>query len=226
MDRDQKEKIISYLSGFINEQRQILLGDVLAHRTRHITVVLENIYQPQNASAVIRTCECLGIQELHVIENDHEYQLNPAVVQGASKWIELNRYNEYSNNTETCIERLKERDYRIVAMTLSEHAVPLSELEVDEKLALCFGSEEPGLSDDIHELSDLQVKIPMHGFTQSYNLSVSAGISLYTLRRKLDQSAVAWQLDEDERDQLYIQWLAQSTPSGEALLKKIIKDDQ
>lgn len=226
MNPEQKEKIIHYLTGFINEQRQKLLQDVLASRTRHITVVLEDIFQPQNASAVIRTCECLGIQEIHIIENDNEYRLNPAVLQGASKWLEINRYNEPGNNSEACIEHLKERDYRIVAMTLSEHAMPLEELEVDEKMALCFGSEEPGLSDDIHELSDLQVKIPMYGFTQSFNLSVSAGISLYTLRRMLDDSDIDWQLDEDEREHLYIEWLARSTPSGEALLNRIMQDSE
>ncbi len=225
MNQQDKEKIIEYLSGFINDDRQQLLKQVLAQRTRHLTVVLEDIYQSQNASAVVRTCECLGLQEMHVIENDHEYELNPMVVQGASKWLEIYKYNSGSNNSEACIEKLKERDYTIVAMTLSEHALPLEEMEIDNKLALCFGSEEPGLSDDIHELSDTQVRIPMHGFTQSFNLSVSAGISLFYLRNKLNTSTVNWQLDIDEQEQLYIEWLAQSTPSGQALLKKILQDD-
>ncbi|MDX1518513.1 MAG: RNA methyltransferase [Gammaproteobacteria bacterium] len=224
MEPEKKEKIVDYLSGFINEQRQALLKEVLAQRTRHLTVVLEDIYQSQNASAVLRTCECLGIQECHVIENDHEYQLNPAVVQGAAKWIELYRYNEQANNSETCLEKLKDRGYNIVAMTLSEHAIPLSELEVNSKLALCFGSEEPGLSDEIYELSDLKVRIPMHGFTQSFNLSVSAGITLYLLRQKLVASDIPWQLDDAEKESLYIEWLAQSTPSGEALLNKILRE--
>ncbi len=223
---EHKHKIIDYLSGFINEQRQALLQSVLSRRTRYLTVVLEDIYQPQNASAVMRTCECLGIQELHVIENANEYQLNPAVLQGASKWIELERYSGQVNNSEACLDKLRQRGYRIVAMTLGEHAVPVEELEIDQKLALCFGSEEPGLSDDIHELADLHVKIPMHGFTQSFNLSVSAGICLYILRQKLDASGIDWQLEEEERDRLYIEWLAQSTPSGEALLRKIMRDDQ
>lgn len=226
MEQDKKEKIIDYLTGFINEERQNMLKGVLSQRTRHLTVVLEDIYQSQNASAVIRSCECLGLQEIHIIENDNEYQLNPAVVQGASKWIEIYRYNNQKSNSEVCLEKLRDRGYRIIAMTLSDHAVPLEELEIDEKLALCFGSEEPGLSDDIHELSDLHVKIPMHGFTQSFNLSVSAGISLYYLRHKLERSEVTWQLDADEQERLFIEWLAQSTPSGEALLKKILQEEE
>ncbi|MCG8325958.1 MAG: RNA methyltransferase [Thiotrichales bacterium] len=224
MTPEQKEKITQYLSGFINDQRQALLKQILSQRTRHLTVVLEDIYQSQNASAVIRSCECLGIQEIHVIENQHEYSLNPAVVQGASKWIELNRYYEHKNNSEVCIEKLKNRGYRICAMTLGEHAMPLEELDIDTRLALCFGSEEPGLSDDIHELADLHVRIPMRGFTQSFNLSVSAGISLHHLRTRLEASDLDWQLDADEQDEIYIQWLAQSTPSGEALLKKILQE--
>lgn len=224
MNQEKQEKIIQYLSGFINDERQALLKQILSERTRHLTIVLEDIYQSQNASAVVRSCECLGIQEMHVIENENQYDVNPMVVQGASKWIEINKYNEHKNNSEVCLEKLKDRGYTIAAMTLSEHAVPLNEIDVENKLALCFGSEEPGLSDDIHELSDLHVKIPMHGFTQSFNISVSAGISLYYLRQKLMESDIDWQLDQEEKDRLYIEWLAQSTPSGNALLKKIMQD--
>ena len=224
MNEDIQQKIIDYLSGFINEERRERLQQVLGERTRHITVVLEDVYQPQNASAVIRTCECLGIQELHVIENLYEYRLNPAVVQGSSKWIDLIRHNrEEQDNSRACIEGLKQRGYCIVAMDPAPGGKTVDQLDIGGKLALCFGSEEPGLSAGLMDLADDTVRIPIHGFTQSYNLSVSAGISLYALVTALRGSDADWRLDERDATDLYIKWLAQSTPAGERLLKDYLK---
>ncbi len=213
------QRLIDYLSGFINEERRKRLQSILDQRTRHITVVLEDIYQPQNASAVMRTCECLGIQELHVIENRHEYQLNPAVTQGASKWIDLVKHRrDAADSTRPCIEELKQRGYRIIAMDPAPAGKTFDELDINDKLALCFGSEEPGLSATLRDMSDETVRIPIHGFTQSYNLSVSAGICLYVLVTALKASNVNWRLDEQDATGLYIKWLTLSTPAGERLL--------
>ena len=223
----KQQHIIDYLSGFINEERRQRLGEILRLRTRHITVVLEDIYQPQNASAVVRTCECLGLQELHVIENQHEYRLNPAVAQGSSKWIELVKHNRVEeDNTRACIDHLRQRGYRIIAMNPAPEGKTVEQLDVGNKLALCFGSEEPGLSSTLQELADETARIPIHGFTQSYNLSVSAGISLYTLVTALKNSGVDWQLKESDATDLYIKWLAQSTPAGEQLLENYLKQKE
>ena len=227
MNPEEKQRIIDYLSGFINEDRKQKLEQVLSRRTRYLTVVLEDIYQPQNASAVIRTAECLGLQELHIIENRNEMMVNRDVVQGAAKWIEINRYNENSDhNTEACLMSLKERGYRIIATTLIETALELPDLPIDDKLALCFGSEELGLSDDAYELADEHMFIPMQGFTQSYNISVSAGICLYQLGERIRQSNYDWQLDEADQLELMIDWLARSTPNGDMLLKRIHEADK
>jgi len=224
MDAGQKQQLIAELSTVINEQRQRLLQQILRQRTRHITLVLEDIYQAQNASAVIRTAECLGLQELHIVENKNEYQLNPAVVQGASKWIEIHRHKQAGlDNTSACLEKLKSRGYKIVAMTLRENSIDLNALVLDRKFALCFGSEEPGLTEVAHELADEYIKIPMHGFTQSLNLSVSAGISLHQLVTKMRDSNINWQLNEADKTDLYIDWLAKSTPTGKVLLDKFNK---
>lgn len=224
MATEKQQNTIDYLSGFINEERRERLQQVLGERTRHITVVLEDVYQPQNASAVMRTCECFGIQELHVIENLYEYRLNPAVVQGSSKWIDLIRHNrEEQDNSRACIEQLKQRGYRIIAMDPAPGGRTVDQLDIGDKLALCFGSEEPGLSATLTDLADETVRIPIHGFTRSYNLSVSAGISLYILVTALKNSSVNWQLDERDATDLYIKWLAASTPAGEVLLEDYLK---
>jgi len=224
---DQKLALIDYLAGIINEQRCDLLQQVLSNRTRYITVVLEDIYHSQNASAVLRTCECLGLQELHIIENEHAYRLNPDVVRGSSKWIELVRHNNATNgNTNTCLENLKRKKYKIAAMTPGEDAMLLDDVPVNEKIALCFGTEETGLSDAAIEMADYMVKIPMHGFTQSFNLSVSAGISLYLLTRKIRSSGADWQLDQEDKIDLYIDWLVKSTPTGNDLMKRFLEEYQ
>ena len=224
MNEEKQQNIIDYLSGFINEERRERLQQILRERTRHITVVLEDVYQPQNASAVMRTCECLGIQELHVIENLYEYRLNPAVVQGSSKWIDLIRHNrEERDNSRACIEELKQRGFRIIAMDPAPGSKTVDQLDIGDKLALCFGSEEPGLSATLQAMADETVTIPIHGFTQSYNLSVSAGISLYILVTALRNSSANWRLDEQDATDLYIKWLAASTPAGERLLEDYLK---
>ncbi len=219
----RKAELIDALAGVINPQRQELLHQVLDQRTRFITVVLEDIYQAQNASAVIRSAECLGLQELHIIENRNEYQLNPAVVQGASKWMQVTRHrNNQEDNTRPCLEALKQRGYRIVAMTLREGSQELESLQLHSRTALCFGSEEPGLSDIAHDLADEYVNIPMCGFTQSFNLSVSAGISLYHLCGQMRNSGLPWQLEENDRQNLLIDWLSKSTPTGKVLLQRFL----
>ncbi len=224
MATEKQQHIIDYLSGFINEERRQRLQQILSERTRHLTVVLEDVYQPQNASAVVRTCECLGIQELHIIENLYEYRLNPAVVQGSSKWIDLVRHNhKRRDNARACIEQLRQRGYRIIAMDPDPAGGTVDQLDIGNKLALCFGSEEPGLSATIMDLADETVRIPIHGFTRSYNLSVSAGISLYTLVTALKNSGADWRLDEQDATELYIEWLALSTPSGKLLLEDYLK---
>lgn len=210
MAEDPKQ-LIRELSGFITERRLELFERVLDYRTRYITVVLEDIYQPHNASAVLRSCECFGIQDLHVIENKNEYRINPDVVMGASKWINLKKYRGKEFNTRDAVSDLRRRDYRIIATTTREGAVPLEEFDICRgRFALFFGTELTGLSEDMLEQADEFLKIPMHGFTDSFNISVSAAVILHHLTLKLHDSGIHWKLDGKERDELMINWLRKS----------------
>ena len=138
---------------------------VLDLRTQSLTVVLEDVFQPHNASAAVRSCECFGIQDVHIVEGKFPYRLNKDVVLGASKWIELHRYGGPGvDHTRVCLDRIKGEGFAIAATTLSNDAVPIDQLNVSQNLALCFGSEEDGLSDTAMNLADLLVKIPMFGF--------------------------------------------------------------
>lgn len=218
MNTEQRSNIIAKFTEIINDDRVAVLKETLQQRTRYLTVVLDDIYLPQNASAIMRTSECLGIQSLHSIQERNKHKINRDVVKGAAKWIEFDCYSE-SIGRKACIKKLKQQDYKIVALTLSEDCIPLEELPVDKKLALCFGCEETGLSKELEDKADYKVQIPIHGFTQSYNVSVSAGICLHYLLNKIKDTKQDWQLNKEEKEILLIDWLSKSTPTGRRLLE-------
>ena len=225
MNSEQRSNIISKLADVINGDRIALLEKVLNQRTRYLTVVLDDIYQPQNSSAIIRTSECVGIQDVQIIEERNKHKTNRDVVKGSSKWIGLQLFENKYGRAE-CIEKLKQQNYKIAAMTLSEESMPLEELPINEKLALCFGSEDTGLNKEIENEADYKVQIPITGFTQSYNVSVSAGISLYYLMNKIKNTIQNWTLTKEEKETLLLDWLSKSTPTGKVLLDKYKEESE
>ncbi len=115
----KKLKLINHLLTFVTENKRKLFEEIIEQRTKHVTVVLEDIFQPQNASAVLRSCDVFGIQEIHIIENNYKFNLNPKVVMGASKWVNLHKYNKKDNNTLACINTLKEQGYKYMQLHLT-----------------------------------------------------------------------------------------------------------
>ena len=217
------KRLVDYLSGFITNQRREAFERVLQQRTRYITVVLEDIYQPHNASAVLRSMDCFGIQDAHIIENSNEYRINPEVALGASKWLSLMRYNEAGNNTTRALKHLKDRGYRLVATTPHQQDVELPDFSLEKgKTALLFGTEMEGLSQQALSMADEYLRIPMYGFTESFNISVSAAIILYELKKKLVRSSVRWALDEEEKTELMLQWLKKSIKRSDLLIKQFL----
>lgn len=213
--------LIEYLKNIVTEHKWQLFNQVIQSRTRYLTIVLEDIFQPHNASAVLRTCDCFGVQDVHIIENRNEYTVNPDVALGASKWLDLYKYNQEANNTLSTIKTLKEKGYRIVATTPHTNDVNLEEFDLEKgKAALFFGSELPGLSDVVMDNADEFLKIPMHGFTESFNISVSAAIILHHLTFRLRQSDINWKLDDKERDAVLLNWLRISIKNSELVEKE------
>ena len=212
-----QEKLIRYLKSFLTQRRSDLIDKIILNRTRYITVALEDIYQPQNASAVLRTCDCLGIQDIHIIENRNRYQLNPDVTLGSDKWLNLIRYQKYTDNSVEAINRLRKSGYRIIATTPSDKSQNLKDFNINKgKAAFFFGTELDGLSDKVLLNADEFLQIPMYGFTQSYNISVSAAIILYDITSRLRETKISWQLSKEESDKLKIKWLKNSLKLGES----------
>ena len=207
MKQDDKIELLNFLESFISENKRDLFKQIIEFRTRYITVVLEDIYQPHNASAVLRTCDCFGVQDVHIIENRNIYEVNPDVALGSSKWLTLEKYNTAKNNTVDTINKLKSKGYKIVATTPHKNDTPLSQLDLSKKTALLFGTELKGLSDIALKNADAFVKIPMVGFTESFNISVSAAIILHQLTEKLRASDYKWQLTDKEKLDIRLDWV-------------------
>ena len=218
LDKETKKQLLEHLLIFVNDNKRELFYPVLDFRTRHITVVLENIFQPQNASAVIRSCDIYGIQDLHIIENEYAFKLNPNVAMGAGKWI-----NEEDNNTEKCLQSLKDKGYKIVATSPRIDAYTTHNFPLGEKIALCYGTELTGLSDVALEMADEFVTIPMYGFTESFNVSASVAVSLSHLKTRLHEVDFDWKLKEEERVDVLLDWAKKCLSRGEDIQNEFLR---
>lgn len=210
--------LTTHLESLVTPERLERMKAVLAQRTRYVCVVLENIFQPHNASAVVRSCECFGIQDLHIIENSYQFERTRGVSMGADKWLNLSRYNRDDFNTPECLNELKSQGYKIAAMTLRPGAVPLHELSLDKPVALTFGTEQEGLTEEAHALADQYVYLPMYGFTQSFNISVSCALSLQILRERIEREKANWPLTGDEAATLKFTWLRRSIRAADDII--------
>ncbi|NJN41317.1 MAG: RNA methyltransferase [Flammeovirgaceae bacterium] len=210
--------LTEFLGQYVSDHKRELLENVLGQRTRFIAIVLEDIYQSQNASAAIRTCECMGIQDIHIVENSSKYAVNRRVMKGANKWVDLIRYKQArTNNTEECFKMLRSKGYKIVATDPGTSSKSIHELEIDQKIALVMGNELRGLSEFTLNHADLKVHIPMYGFTESMNVSASMAVCLNSLLPKLRSSNIPWQLTEEEKNDIRLRWYKSIIKRSDAL---------
>lgn len=211
------EKLLNYLEGYLTDNRKTLFHKVLDQRTRHFTVVLEDIYQQHNASAVVRSCDIFGIQDIHVIENKYVNKVSRHVAKGSQKWLSFHRYKQDTDNTDACLQNLRDQGYQIVATTPHNESCLLQDFDITKKSAFVFGVEKEGVSDKIMEEADGYLKIPMVGFTESLNISVAAAIILQDITAKLRNSNVEWGLTSDEKKHLYSEWVEKTIKNVEKI---------
>ncbi len=203
---DKTKWLISQFFEHISENKKEKFQDNVKKRTRHITVLLENLFQPHNASAVLRSCDCFGVQDIHIVENYNKYAPNREIDMGSSKWLNLYKYNKAEHNTTEAITHLKNQGYQIVATT-PHTDMTIDELPLDQPVALMFGTELTGLTDTALDQADAFVKLPMYGFTESYNVSVSVALALFsTTERMRKDPNIDWQLSESEMDEILLDW--------------------
>lgn len=210
-------KILEEFYKIITPSKQDLFDTIAADRTNYLTVVLENVFQEHNASAVLRSCDCFGIQELNVIEKDNQYKVQRDIARGAGRWVDLYNFDKGENPSIDCIKKLKEKGYKIVATTPHTKDVTINELDLSQPMALVFGTEGEGISKEIIAEADEFVKIPMYGFTESFNISVSVAITLNVLRNRLEESTINWKLSQEEQTALKIKWSKKILRAGNEL---------
>ena len=222
-DIQTRKEFLNLLLTFVSENKQSKFKEIIKTRTRHLTIVLEDIFQPHNASAVLRSCDCFGIQDIHIIENENPYEVNPDVALGSSKWLTLHNYNKAPYNTLDCINDLKSKGYKIVATTPHQDDFTPDSLPIDQKTALLFGTELGGLTSSALDIADSYVRIPMVGFTESLNISVSAALLLYTLTGRIRKSDVNWQLNESDELEILLQWAKNTIRKSDIIEKEFLK---
>jgi tRNA (guanosine-2'-O-)-methyltransferase len=213
------QELINYLAGFVSDRRKQRLWEVLAERTRHMTVVLEDVYQAHNASAVLRSCDCFGVQDVHFIESRNTLKISEDVSMGATQWLNIKKYRQQANSTLACLNELKCKGYRIVATTPHKNDRTISELDIDKPFALVFGTEITGVTQDVFDSADEFVKIPMYGFTESFNISVCAALCMYELTTRIRASGINYRLSDIEKQGIYLEWLKASISKSDLIIK-------
>lgn len=219
MNKNDKAALIEQLLQYVTRNKQEKMHAVLKNRTRYVTVILEDLFQPHNASAALRTCDIFGVQDVHVVEALHSFKAVPTIAMGASKWVDV---HSYSTITES-IAALKAQGYVIAATTPHGKSYSLPELPLDRKIAFVFGSEQTGLSEQALAHADMFVKIPMFGFVESFNVSVSVALCLYDVITRLHNSEYTWQLSQEEQQDILLEWIKKISKTAEMLEKEIVE---
>jgi len=209
-------KLLTHLESFLTDKRRQRFDEVLSQRTKHFTVATEDVYQLHNTSAVMRSCEVFGIQELNVIEERNTKKIDREIALGAQKWVDLIRYKSVKN----CISELRKNGYQIVATTPHLNNALLTDFDVTQKSCIFFGRETEGLSNEVMEEADSFIKIPMVGFTESLNISVSAAIILQYLTSKLRQTNINWNLSQEEKNQKKMDWIKKTIHSFDEIVER------
>lgn len=223
MDVAYRKALTQYLEGFVSERRLERLQEVLNERTNHLTVVLEDVYQSHNFSAVLRSADIFGVQSVNFIENKNKYKISEDVSMGSTQWLTLNRYQNKENNTKACLQELKDKGYKIVATSLHKNSVTLQEIDVTKPIALVFGTELTGITKDVEEMADEFVKLPMYGFTESFNISVCAALCMFELSTKIRKEVPNYGLTNEEKEIVYLEWLKASIKRPDLIVKEYEK---
>jgi len=215
----QIQALLKHLPTFVTEERLSRFDEIISNRINHMCIVLEDVYQAHNASAVVRSADCFGVQQVHFIENRNRYKISGDVALGASQWVNIERHT----STKEALAGLKSKGYKIVATSPHKNDQNIYEFYLTQKFALVFGTEKEGITSDVIEMADQFVKIPMMGFTESFNISVCAALCMHELSRKIRVEVKDPGLSQSEKEQVYLDWLLKSIKRSDLIVRDFIK---
>ena len=211
---------LDYMTRFITDKRRDVLQRTVAQRTHYMRILTENMFHPQNASAIMRHCEAFGIQQIHTVEDRCKFDPSVNIVRGTQKWVDV----EHHETTAEALRALKSEGYRIVATTPHRCSATPESFDVTKgKFALVFGTEHAGISDEVIEAADDFLMIPMCGMVESLNVSASAAILIYMLSERIRQSVDGWQLSDAEQLKLLTRWTMSSVRDYEGILRRAVQ---
>lgn len=217
------DRLLDYLQSFLTAERRLRIEEVLARRTRYVTVVLDNVIHSHNISAVLRSCDAFGVQDVHVIEQEQTVKVARDIALGADRWLTIHRYREVDDPGALCIRTLREGGYRILVTLPQGEAIPVREVDLSRPVALVMGHEKAGVSEQMIAAADGAVTVPMHGFARSLNVSVAAAVCLHELTDRVRRSEVSWRLTPEECAKLRLQWTRQSISRAASIERRFFR---
>lgn len=215
------QQIYDHLRQFLTDERVQAIEKFAASSSGFILPVLEDVYQFRNAAAIIRSVEACGFHQVVAMEKRNEFDPNLEVTKGAENWVQV----EKMPHSLESLQEIRNRGYRLVAVSPEWNAVSLPDFEITEPVALIFGTEWQGVSENFLEFCDETVAIPMYGFTGSFNVSVAAAICMYELKQKLIKTGIPHFLPEEKQLNLKIRWTLNSIKSGQQILEKFLREE-
>ncbi|MDN5396741.1 MAG: RNA methyltransferase [Chryseobacterium sp.] len=209
-----------YLKQFLTEERLSKIEHFSSESSDFVLPVMDDVYQFRNAAAIIRSVEACAFHKVVAMEEENVFDPNLTVTKGAETWVEV----EKMSKNIASLKNIKDRGYKILAVSLEKNAVMLPDYQITEPIALVFGTEMEGVSEEVIDFADETLAIPMYGLTRSYNVSVAAGICMYELKQKLIKSGIDYKLSEEKRMKMKIRWAVNSMRSGKQIFEKYLRD--
>ena len=216
--KDRLQETFDYLKQFLTDERLSKIEHFSLESSDFVLPVMEDVYQFRNAAAIVRSVEACGFHHVVALEEENVFNPNLKVTKGAETWVQVEKM---PNNLDS-LKEIKSRGYRILAVSPEKNATMLPDYEVKEPIALVFGTELEGVSDEILDFADETLAIPMFGFTKSFNVSVAAAICMYELKQKLMKSGIDYKLSKEKLLELKIRWAKNSIKSSEQILERFL----
>ena len=216
--KNRLQETFDYLKQFLTDERLRKIEHFSQESSDFVLPIMEDVYQFRNAAAIVRSVEACGFHHVVALEEENVFNPNLKVTKGAETWVKVEKM---PNNLDS-LKEIKNRGYKILAVSPEKNATMLPDYEVKEPIALVFGTELEGVSDEILDFADETLAIPMYGFTKSFNVSVAAAICMYELKQKLMKSGIDYKLSEEKLLEMKIRWTVNSIRSGEELLERFL----
>lgn len=217
------DALIEHLSSLLNPNRKETLDKAISLRTKHICLVLENIRHTQNSSAIIRTAEIMGVQDVHVVRQNYQNDLRRDITKGAEKWMEVRLYDGEERNIELCFNYLKKKKYKIAVTCLDDDSKSIEEIPLIEPLAIVMGEEVSGVSDFAKANADYKIKLPMYGLTESFNIAIAGSLVMHQILTRLRSTDVNYLLNPQQKTELTLDWYKKAIRGGHEIASRFIE---